>query len=211
VDKVMKIVPVFLSIVKKFYFTFGKRLKRKHFKIVLAVLVALLVISSYAVFHKLPDNAANKTRANLDDQIKKPSEWTLSIKKLGISVPIVLNVSGADKDEYFAALQSGVAQMEGTALPGEGNTVIFGHSSYYKDDPGQYKKIFSTLDQLKAGDEIKILKKDGELTYIVRENKLFDPTDVEIVGPTDDKQLTLITCWPPGALDQRLVVIADLK
>ena len=207
----MKIIPVFLSIVKKVYFTFGKRLKRKHFKIVLAVLVALLVISSYAVFHKLPDNAANKTRANLDDQIGKPSEWTFSIKKLEISVPIVLNVSGSDKDEYFAALQNGVAQMKGTALPGEGNTVIFGHSSYYKDDPGQYKKIFATLDQLETGDEIKIASKDKELTYIVRENKLLDPTDVEIVEPTNDKRLTVITCWPPGTLDQRLVVIAYLK
>ncbi|PIT97447.1 hypothetical protein COT77_01385, partial [Candidatus Berkelbacteria bacterium CG10_big_fil_rev_8_21_14_0_10_41_12] len=140
-----------------------------------------------------------------------PSEWTFSIKKLEISVPIVLNVSGSDKDEYFAALQNGVAQMKGTALPGEGNTVIFGHSSYYKDDPGQYKKIFATLDQLETGDEIKIASKDKELTYIVRENKLLDPTDVEIVEPTNDKRLTVITCWPPGTLDQRLVVIAYLK
>ena len=154
----MKIVPVFLSIVKKVYFTFGKCLKRKHFKIVL-ILVVLLAIAICTISFKSPDESTNKIRADSDDQIGKPSGWTLSIKKLGISVPIVLNVNGADKDEYFAALQSGVAQMKGTALPGEGNTVIFGHSSYYKDDPGQYKKIFSTLDQLKTGDEIKILKK----------------------------------------------------
>jgi len=34
---------------------------------------------------------------------------------------------------------------------------------------------------------------------------------VEVINPTDNKQLTLITCWPPGTIEQRLVIIANLQ
>jgi LPXTG-site transpeptidase (sortase) family protein len=138
------------------------------------------------------------------------NDWVLAIDKLNISVPIILRVDGADKEAYFNALQGGVAHMKNTALPGEGNTVIFGHSNFYDDDPGQYKQIFSTLDQLVIGDEIKIESKEKTLTYTVNSTNLVNPSDVEVVKPTENKQLTLITCWPPGSIGQRLVVIATL-
>jgi sortase A len=30
----------------------------------------------------------------------------------------------------------------------------------------------------------------------------------ELIGPTNDEQLTLVTCWPYGVDDHRLIVIA---
>jgi sortase A len=30
----------------------------------------------------------------------------------------------------------------------------------------------------------------------------------ELIGPTEDERLTLVTCWPYGVDDHRLIVIA---
>lgn len=191
--------------------------KHKNLKIILFILVVfILVLVGYPFEQKIKITnrliAPKKTNVVAEKPKTINQNWTLQISKLDISVPIILNVDGTDKDAYFKALQNGIAQMSGTASPGEvGNVVIFGHSNFYEDDPGHYKKIFSTLDQLAIGDEIKIISKGQTLIYIVSKTELVDPTDVSVIQATTNKQLTLLTCWPPGTIDQRLVVIADLK
>lgn len=190
-----------------------RSLKLGRFKIIGLILLVVIIIAGGFWWQNRPKpqpTAIKTTTTSVKKAIVQPN-WELKIDKLAISAPIILNVDGADKDAYFKTLQSGVAQMKDTALPGEGNTVIFGHSNFYEDDPGKYKKVFATLDQLVIGDEIKIINKNETLTYIVSINKLVDPTNVNVVKPTQNKQLTLITCWPPGTIDQRLIVVADLK
>ena len=200
-------------------FLINKILTPKFFRIfsIILVIIVLLTVSlltfylSYLLKQEKNSIVSNNNVSKTLPPKKEINDWVLVINKINISVPIILNVNGTDKEAYFAALQNGVAQMLGTALPGEGNTVIFGHSNFYDDDPGQYKQIFSTLDQLMIGDEIQIQSKEKILNYIVHETELVDPSAVEVINPTDNKQLTLITCWPPGTIEQRLVIIANLQ
>jgi LPXTG-site transpeptidase (sortase) family protein len=135
-------------------------------------------------------------------------DFMLRIDKLSINAPVVPDVDGADKDAYFASLQRGVAQMEGTAKPDEkGNVVIFGHSNFYENDPGGFKQIFRNLDQLQKDDEILIRYKDNDYKYKVMSQQIVKPTDTWVISAKYD--LTLITCWPPGTIEKRLIVFAN--
>jgi sortase A len=92
----------------------------------------------------------------------------------------------------------------GTANPGDtGNVVIAGH----RDIRGS---VFMNLDKLKKGDDIFVYSGRGIFHYIVRTTKIVKPTAIEVMAPTSDARLTLITCTPVKIASHRLIVIADL-
>lgn len=135
---------------------------------------------------------------------------TLIIPKIDVEVPINFNIDGNMMEEYMKSLETGVAHMAKTTLPGgQGNSVIFGHSSYYADKPGNYKEIFSKLNELSEGDEIRIESESLQLSYKVTEKKIVDPKDISVVNQDSSaKKITLITCWPIKTTEKRLVVAA---
>lgn len=139
------------------------------------------------------------------------TDFQLFIEGLNISAaPIILDVDGSNEKEYFKALEGGVAHYKGTAYPGKkGNSFIFGHSEYYQDKPGDYKEIFKNLDLLEVGDEIIIRSEKREYKYSVLKIEIIGPKDVEVLEQTQDFHLTLMTCWPPGSIAKRLIVIAQ--
>ncbi len=136
----------------------------------------------------------------------KISSYTLSIKKLGIEEAAVSIVS----DDLFKNL----VHYGGSALPGEtGNAVVFGHSTLPQlFNPKNYKTIFSTLHNLKKGDEITTTADGVTFTYGISEIKVIDPSDISVLAQdSDGSYLTLITCTPPGTYWKRLVLKAKLK
>lgn len=136
------------------------------------------------------------------------TDFHLLIPKNNIDAPVILNVDGADKDEYFKALQGGVAHFKGTAKPGEGSNIfIFGHSSFYFWDPGKYKEVFKPLGDLETNDEIILWYNNKEYKYKITESKLVRPDEVDILKLTKTEQITLMTCWPPGTTRKRLIII----
>jgi len=136
----------------------------------------------------------------------------LAIPSLNLTVPLTQNVSGTDEEAYLAALEHGVAHMADSAKPNElGNVFIFGHSSYFKHKPGDYKEVFRNLDQLKAGGRFFVYFDEIRYDYEVVETTIVKPTDWSIAEPHVDgveRTLTLMTCWPPGSLAKRYAVIA---
>lgn len=91
--------------------------------------------------------------------------------------------------------------LNGTALPGNGNTALAGHA-------GIRGAVFRDLGQLNPGDEIMLDAAGWRYTYHVRDKLAVWPEQVEILDQTPTPVLTLITCtnWDT----QRLVVVADL-
>jgi len=184
-------------------------------RIMLLVFVFLILCMSVAVIYVLKfkqfSQTINTEAISSPISTKSPDvKWVLEIPSLKIFSPVVLNVNASNKDEYFKALEDGVAQMQGTAQPGHGNTVIFGHSSFYETSPGEYKTIFESLNKLREGDIIVLAGNLKNLTYEVDSIDIVDPKDVEVISPTKESKITLITCWPPGSIDNRLVVVAKL-
>lgn len=133
------------------------------------------------------------------------NHYWLSIPKLGINQALV-QVGGED-------LKKVLIHYPDTALPGQlGNTVIFGHSVLPQFfNPKSYLTIFSTLYQLRQGDEV-FLDFDGvKYRYLVENLFEVSPGDLSVLEQRyDGRFLTLITCSPPGTYLRRLIVKARL-
>lgn len=148
-----------------------------------------------------------KKNEEIDPAIR---EFGLKIDKLGILAPVILNVDGSDKKIYLEELKRGVAHFENTALPGEGSNVfIFGHSSTAVGI-GPYSKIFARLGELEKEDKIIVFYKDEKYTYSVFEKIVVEKTELSVLEPTEEEQLTLMTCWPIGTSEKRLIIKASL-
>src|SRR3989338_6138430 len=94
-----------------------------------------------------------------------------------------------------------------------GNPVIFGHSTlllFY--NPKDYKAIFSKLPDLEIGDEIRV--EIDKVSYVFRVNKMYitNPSDLSVLNQdTSYRELTLVTCVPPGTYFKRFIVKARLE
>lgn len=121
----------------------------------------------------------------------------IQIPTLKIDSPIV-------QGDGWEQLMKGVAQHIGTADPGEkGNMVLSGHNDTYGE-------VFRYLDRLKPGDEIYVFTFTQKFTYIVEGWTLVNPDQVEVMDPTPDETLTLISCYPYLVDNQRIIVKARL-
>jgi sortase A len=101
-----------------------------------------------------------------------------------------------------------VGYHRGTALPGEkGNTVMAGHISSPVSHKGD---VFRRLPELRIGDRVEVHTATRRVTYEVMEIRVVSPTAVEVMDPTPDATLTLITCYPDRVYTKRLVVVAKL-
>ncbi|MCX6809996.1 MAG: class D sortase [Candidatus Berkelbacteria bacterium] len=145
------------------------------------------------------------TPTSIDPKIK---DFGLKIDKLNILVPVIKNVNGSDKAIYNTALKNGVAHFKDTALPGEkGNIFIFGHSS--AEIKADYSKIFAKLNDLEKGDEIIIFYQGKDYKYKVKNKDIVEATDISVLDKGKKEILTLMTCWPIGTKDKRLIIRAE--
>lgn len=122
---------------------------------------------------------------------------SIQIEALDLHAPIV-------QGDDIESLRRGVGQHIGSADPGQlGNLVLSGHNDIY----GQ---VFRHLDQLEEGDEITIHTENHTHTYMVTASFIVEPTFVEVMFPTEDATLTLISCYPYLVSNQRIIIQAEL-
>lgn len=166
-----------------------------------AKLIAQTQASKSATISELPPD---------DTAIDPEQEPRIIIQKIGVKAPVVLDVKQANEDQFQLALQRGVVHYPGTAQPGEpGNVVLFGHSSGQVWAPGDYKFVFTRLEQLKVGDTILVEFNGTRYSYVIENTEVVHPSDVSVLA--QDKRehtLTLITCTPVGTNLNRFIVHA---
>ena len=101
-----------------------------------------------------------------------------------------------------------VGYHQGTAQPGtRGNTVMAGHISSPISKKGE---VFKRLPEVRIGDRVEIFVGERRVVYQVAEVKVVAPTAVEVMRPTEDATLTLITCYPNYEYGKRLIVVGKL-
>jgi sortase A len=101
-------------------------------------------------------------------------------------------------------LKKGPGHYRNTAFPGQkGNVVISGHRT-------TYGAPFYRLDELRAGDVIRLVTAGDTYSYKVTESKVVEPTDLSVITQADDYRLTLTTCNPRFSARQRLIIVAEL-
>ena len=98
-----------------------------------------------------------------------------------------------------------VGYHQGTGRPGlGGNVVLSGHiSSQF------HGNVFHRLPELGVGDVLVVMTA-GQQSYLYRvvERAVVLPTAVDVMEPTPEETVTLITCVPDGLYTHRLVVRA---
>jgi sortase A len=129
---------------------------------------------------------------------QKPNPPTrIVIPKIEVDAPIVDNITWED-------LKKGVGHLPGSAHPGErGNLYLAAHNDIFGE-------IFRHLDKLEPGDEFFIYGGEQKFRYVVKERRIIEPTEVEVMGPTTEPVATLQTCYPYLIDTHRLVVIGEL-
>ena len=122
----------------------------------------------------------------------------IQIPAINVDAPIV-------QGDGWEQLKKGVAQHPGTSNPGEiGNTVFSAHNDIFGE-------IFRELDKLSPGDIIILYTGSRQYTYVVTGTQIIGPTRVEVMAPTPNVVVTLISCYPYLIDNQRIVVSAVLQ
>jgi sortase A len=97
-------------------------------------------------------------------------------------------------------LSRAVGHVPYTALPGEhGNVGVAAHRDTY----------FRGLRNVRHGDVIRVTTPEGVYLYEVDKMKIVWPKNVEVLDPTPDRRITLVTCYPfnyVGSAPKRFIV-----
>ncbi len=119
----------------------------------------------------------------------------LEIPRLRLSTVVF---EGADN----SVLARGAGHLPGSALPGDrGNTVFAAHRDTF----------FAPLRRIRMGDVVRVETPGKTSDYVVESARVVEPDEVDVLRPTSEAALTLITCYPfryIGPAPERFVVRA---
>ena len=128
-----------------------------------------------------------------------------SAQAMRIQIPAISVDAPVVQGDSWEQLKKGVGQHVGTADPGQaGNVVLSAH-----DDA--FGEIFRDIGHLQPGDQVLLLTAQQQYVYIVTDSQIVEPTQVEVMNPTGDPTVTLITCYPYMIDTKRIVVFAKLQ
>ena len=138
----------------------------------------------------------NEEKVNLEDINGYKPIAIIEIPSIKLSQALVEGISD-DVLKYF------LGHFPDSALPGEkGNFSVAGHRV------SDYTDAFINLYKVKSGDEVIVKTHDKKYTYVVEENFIVEPEDVQVLDNTEDATMTLVTCTV-GA-KQRVIVKGKL-
>jgi len=122
-----------------------------------------------------------------------------------IQIPAIGVDNSVIQGDGWEQLMRGVGQHIGTPNPGEkGNIVLSAHNDIFGE-------IFRDLDKLQPGDQVILFTSQRSYTYIVQQTQIVEPTRVDLMMPTREPIVTLISCYPYMVDNQRIVVTALLQ
>ena len=135
----------------------------------------------------------------------------LELPQFNIKAPI-RKFTSSNLDLIYEELKKGVVLYPGSSIPGQGYSVIIGHSSQYPWESGKYRTVFALLNELQIGDKIYVFWEQKPLIFEVKDKQIFIPwpqgseTTETIFPPSNEPTLILQSCWPVGAASKRVAV-----
>lgn len=156
------------------------------------------------------DPALLSSEASAEAAVVYPID-KIEIPSLQVVAPISF-VDSTNPQDFKQPLKEGVALYPGAEPGDKGSAIILGHSA----PPGwpkiNYDWVFSNISTLKLGDEI--------LVYYGGKKYVFHTTGSLLLRSGQDipsfalasqtPTVLLVSCWPPGINNKRIVVQAEL-
>jgi sortase A len=130
-----------------------------------------------------------------------PAVARISIPRIGIRNAPVYDRGLDAKRNMLIAPGYAVTRYAFSAPFGTGNTFLYGHD----DIQGN---IFGHLYDLGPGDLVQISIGAETQVYRVTGHQIVGPTAVNVLDPTPDARLTIMTCWPFNVDTKRWIVTA---
>lgn len=164
------------------------------------------------------EDEKEETRKYAEELGLPNSYFSIYIPKIQARAPVVENVDPVREKAYTQALKTGVAHAAGSVFPGmQGATYLFAHSSEAGLRGTQYNTVFYLLRELiepegqLPGDEIYVFFLDKLYKYRVVAKHTVDSDDTHWLSEArvGNERLILQTCWPPGTVWKRLVIVAE--
>lgn len=119
------------------------------------------------------------------------------IPSIGVDHPVV-------EGNSWEALKQGVGHTPSSANPGEvGNCILSAHNDIFGE-------TFRHLPEMELGDEIFVHTSNEIYRYVVKATRVVEPIQVEVMHPTNQPVLTLISSYPYLIDDKRIVIISGL-
>lgn len=138
----------------------------------------------------------NEEKVNLEEINGYKPIAMIEIPSIKLSQALVEGITD-DVLKYF------LGHFPDSALPGEkGNFSVAGHRV------SDYTDAFINLYKVKSGDEVIVKTHDKKYTYVIEENFIVEPEDIQVLDNTEDATMTLVTCTV-GA-KQRVIVKGKL-
>lgn len=104
----------------------------------------------------------------------------ITASRIGLDAPVL---EGTDQE----TLKKAVGHFPRTPRPGQpGNVALAAHRDTF----------FFPLRYIRIGDEITLTTPDGSYRYQVDSTRVVKPRNVEVLNPTEESVLTLVTCFP---------------
>lgn len=163
-----------------------------------------------------PPNAANGAQPNdaeIPDHLRPlvQSLANIPVPTAGLQQAVRIQIPSINVDapvvqgDGWEQLKKGVAQHAGTPDPGEnGNIVLSAHNDIFGE-------IFRNIDRLQPGDAVIVSTNQRHYTYVITGTQIVEPTRVDVMNPTPNAVVTLISCYPYLIDNQRIVVSAVLQ
>lgn len=124
------------------------------------------------------------------------------IPKINVDAPVI---ETPPQNGVWQVADWSAGHLTTTPNPGApGNDAISAHD----DIKGE---IFKRLGELRPGDSIRLYTRHAVYTYIVTNQIVVDPSNLDVLKPTQGATVTLISCAPYWVDTQRLIVQAALK
>lgn len=141
------------------------------------------------------------------------TDFSIYIPKIDAKAPIIANVDSSQQSVYSEALKAGVAHAYGSSYPDQpGGTYIFAHSTNGPWNISRYNAVFYLLRELdpKTNDEVYVFYQGKIYKYKVAEKHIVEGDDLSwlLDSKGGNQRLILQSCWPPGTVWKRIIVVA---
>jgi LPXTG-site transpeptidase (sortase) family protein len=132
----------------------------------------------------------------------------LVIPKLNLDAPIILSPLEGESWKVDHLGTDYVGHLEGTAPPGSSSNIVL--AAHVTVSAGVYGP-FANLAGLSTGDEVYVYEGEQAFKYIIDDYQIVDRTAIDVTYPSEQGQITLITCTNWSSQEGRYIERVVLK
>lgn len=168
-----------------------------------SIIIVILIMSIFAlVMYK--NSLKNDDNLSIEETIEEKTEEILTEENSDIIGHLKIdsiNLNAPIKDgTELSTLKTAIGHFKDTAYF-DGNICLAAHNRGYNQN------FFERLNEVKEGDKVEYITKYTTQVYYVTEIKEVVETDLSALNPTEQDQVTMITCIK-NQKEKRLCVIA---